>query len=149
MAHESLQRSEGTGGDLSVLSTRREELSANSCSHNVIFVFRKLELSLENKGKKEVKDMHCSNHSTPRFHPLISGYQCCHPSNVLSPKTMLVKPPKQNLLTTDFLLSQPAAPEHLNTSSWFVPIQQESKKWLSPVNKAQQALQTSLTDSGS
>lgn len=62
---------------------------------------------------------------------------------------MLVKPPKQNLLTTDFLLSQPAAPEHLNTSSWFVPIQQESKKWLSPVNKAQQALQTSLTDSGS
>ena len=46
MAHESLQRSEGTGGDPSVLSTRREELSANSCSHNVIFVFRKLELSL-------------------------------------------------------------------------------------------------------
>lgn len=80
MAHESLQRSEGTGGDLSVLSTRREELSANSCSHNVIFVFRKLELSLENKGKKEVKDTHCSDHSTPRFHPpwlsVLPSQQC-------------------------------------------------------------------------
>lgn len=69
VAHESLQRSEGTGGDPSVLSTRREELSANSCSHNVIFVFRKLELSLENRGKKEVKGAHCSDPSTPWFHP--------------------------------------------------------------------------------
>lgn len=57
-AHESLQRSEGTGGALSVLSTWREELSAISCSHKVIFVFRKLELSLENRGKKEVKGVH-------------------------------------------------------------------------------------------
>lgn len=127
VAHESLQRSEGTGGDLSVLSTRREELSANSCSHNVIFVFRKLELSLENKGKKRLKI--CIVQITAPQGSTHRGYQCCHPSNVLSPKTMLIKPPKQNLLTTDFLLSQPAAPEHLNTSSWFVPIQQESKKW--------------------
>ena len=70
MAHESLQMSEGTGGDLSVLSTRREELGAHSCSHNVIFVFRKLELSLEKRGKKErLKVCIPSDHSTPPFHP--------------------------------------------------------------------------------
>lgn len=68
-AHESLQRSEGTGGDLSVLSTRREELSANSCSHNVIFVFRKLELSLENREEKEVKGVHSFRLQQPPFHP--------------------------------------------------------------------------------
>lgn len=72
VAHESFQRSEGTGGDLSVLSTRREELSANSCSHNVIFVFRKLELSLENRGKKEVKGVHSFRSQHPPIPPTMA-----------------------------------------------------------------------------
>lgn len=100
VAHESFQRSEGTGGDLSVLSTRREELSANSCSHNVIFVFRKLELSLENRGKKEVKGVHSFRSQHPP-HSTHHGYQCCHPT--MSLKSMLLKPPKQVcFLTRDF-----------------------------------------------
>lgn len=71
-AHESLQRSEGTGGDLSVLSTWREELSANSCSHNVIFVFRKLELSLENREKKEVKAVRSFTSQHPPIPPAMA-----------------------------------------------------------------------------
>lgn len=81
VAHESLQRSEGTGGDLSVLSTRGEELSASSCSHNVIFVFRKLELSLENKGRERLKVCIPTDHSTPPAPPTMAtsgAISVCH-----------------------------------------------------------------------
>lgn len=77
-AHESLQRSEGTGGDLSVLSTRREELSANSCSHNVIFVFRKLELSPGcDRGRGNVRSAATAVHQAMKLLPGLDAIGVC------------------------------------------------------------------------